>query len=81
MVWFYKRDRAALSIETRYDNDTNEYVAVVVRPDGRNRPSDFVRERHFENGSWRWSNNSNTSSGCLTALSMSCRMAGPTNRR
>jgi hypothetical protein len=78
MVWFYKRDRA-VSIETRYDNDTNEYVAVV--PMAGNRLRDLGRERHFENGSWRWSNNSNTSSGYLTAPSMSCPMAGRTNHR
>jgi len=35
MVWFYKRDRASLSLETRYDNDTLEYVAIVFHPDGR----------------------------------------------
>ena len=39
MVWFYKRDHVSLSIETRYDNATSDYVAVVVRPDGRQRPS------------------------------------------
>ena len=35
MVWFYKRGRVSLSVETRYDNETGEYVAVVVRPDDR----------------------------------------------
>jgi hypothetical protein len=29
MAWFYTRDRASLSLETRYDNETFEYVAIV----------------------------------------------------
>ena len=34
-MWFYKRNRASLHVETRYDNETSEYVAVIARPDGR----------------------------------------------
>jgi len=30
MVWFYTRERQSLSLETRYDNDTQEYVATIV---------------------------------------------------
>lgn len=44
MVWFYRRDRVSLSLETRYDNETSEYVAVVVHPDGR---------REIERFDWR----------------------------
>jgi len=35
MVWFYKRDRVSLSVETRYNNQTAEYVAIIFHPDGR----------------------------------------------
>lgn len=30
MVWFYTRDRQSLTLETRYDNTTNEFVAVLT---------------------------------------------------
>ncbi len=35
MIWFYKRDKIALRLETRYDNKAAEYVAVLHHPDGR----------------------------------------------
>ena len=47
MVWFYKRDRASLSLETRYDNETSEYVAVVFHPDGRRETERFDRRESF----------------------------------
>jgi hypothetical protein len=47
MVWFYKRDRALLSLETRYDNKTAEYVAVVVYPDGRQQTKRFFTQEAF----------------------------------
>ncbi len=47
MVWFYKRGRASLSVETRYDNETNEYVAVVVRPDDRQQTERFRAREAF----------------------------------
>jgi hypothetical protein len=47
MLWFYRRDRASLSLETRYDNETSEYVAVVVHPDGRRDTERFDRREAF----------------------------------
>ena len=47
MVWFYKRGRVSLSLETRYDNDTLEYVAIVVHPDGRRETERFDRRESF----------------------------------
>jgi hypothetical protein len=47
MVWFYKRDRSALSVETRYDNETAEYVAVVVHPEGRLQTERFATRQAF----------------------------------
>jgi hypothetical protein len=50
MVWFYKRDRVSLSLETIYDNETLEYVAVVVHPDGRRETERFHERAVF--GVW-----------------------------
>ena len=50
MIWFYKRDRVSLSLETRYDNETNEYVAIVVHPDGRRETERFATRDGF--GTW-----------------------------
>jgi hypothetical protein len=47
MVWFYKRDQVSLSVETRYDNETAEYVAIVVRPDGRLQTERFLTREAF----------------------------------
>ncbi len=47
MVWFYKRASASLSVETRYDNETSEYVAVVVHPDGRQQTERFLTREAF----------------------------------
>jgi hypothetical protein len=47
MVWFYKRGGVSLSVETRYDNETKEYVAVVVRPDGRQQTERFRAREAF----------------------------------
>ena len=35
MIWLYERDNESIRLETRYDNDTREYVVVVHYPDGR----------------------------------------------
>jgi hypothetical protein len=36
MVWFWTRDKDELEVETRYDNETSEFiVSVVWRNDGR----------------------------------------------
>jgi hypothetical protein len=50
MVWFFKRDRASLSLETIYDNETLEYVAVVVHADGRRETERFHEREGF--GVW-----------------------------
>ena len=34
MLWFYERDTIVLRLETRYDNATAEYVALLHHPDG-----------------------------------------------
>jgi len=50
MVWFYKRGHVSLSLETRFDNETSEYVAVVLHPDGRRETERFDRKELF--GAW-----------------------------
>ena len=30
MVWFYTRKHESLTVETRYDNDTHEYVGILT---------------------------------------------------
>lgn len=34
MLWFYTRDQQSLTVETRYDNETGEYVAIVIGATG-----------------------------------------------
>ncbi len=47
MIWFYKRDRVSMSLETRFDNETSEYVAVVFHPDGRRQTERFGQREVF----------------------------------
>jgi len=41
MLWFYSRNRDSLQIETRYDNETLEYVGILTYPDGRRETKRF----------------------------------------
>lgn len=34
MLWFFERATQKVSLETRYDNDRGEYVAIVIDADG-----------------------------------------------
>lgn len=34
MVWFFERNDESLRLETSYDKATQEYLLVVVQPDG-----------------------------------------------
>ena len=34
MVWFFERNAEVPDLETRYDNDTSEYIVELRRPDG-----------------------------------------------
>ena len=42
MVWFFERGVQSVCLETRYDNDTAEYVAIATYPDGRQESERFV---------------------------------------
>lgn len=53
MVWFFSRDTNELRVETRYDNDSAEYVLIVHWPGGRHQTERFstladFRERVVE---------------------------------
>jgi hypothetical protein len=37
MLWFFERNDEQVKLETRFDNDTQEYVAILRWPDGRER--------------------------------------------
>ena len=48
MIWFFSRKNQHIRLETRYDNDTSEFVVAIERPDGRReteRFSDLVAYR------------------------------------
>ena len=47
MIWFFSREESLLRIETRYDNDSAEYVLVVHWPDGIRQTERFRDEAGF----------------------------------
>ena len=50
MLWFYTRGNESLIVETRYDNDTLEYVATISdhgKPGETNRFSTAVEYREW----------------------------------
>jgi hypothetical protein len=42
MLWFFERDDESLRLETRYDNDSAEFLAIVRWPDGREKIERFT---------------------------------------
>ena len=50
MLWFFEREHDSVRLETRYDNDAAEYVAVVTYPDGREETERFPEADLFR----RW---------------------------
>jgi len=47
MVWFFERDEECLNVETRYDNDTREYVVIVRYADGREETERFTDPQKY----------------------------------
>jgi len=45
MLWFFERNHEVAQLETRFDNETAEYVAVIRWPDGR---EDIARSSDVE---------------------------------
>ena len=73
MLWFYQRDHVSLRLETRYDNDTADYVGILHHPDGRQEPHRFDNrdafrawlvslEQHLE--AERWTRDGPPDRGC-----------------
>jgi hypothetical protein len=48
MLWCFERSHEELRVETRYDNETAEYVAVVRYPDGREETQRFATSDEFK---------------------------------
>jgi hypothetical protein len=42
MLWFYTRDQESLTVETRFDNDTQEYVATITDHGGQGQTKRFA---------------------------------------
>lgn len=64
MLWFFERRDQVMQLETRFDNDTSEYLAIVRWPDGREDTERFsdaesfgarlvVLEQQLETAQWR----------------------------
>jgi hypothetical protein len=47
MVWFWMRGSEQLQLETRYDNDTEEFVVTVISSDGNSRTERFTDLKAF----------------------------------
>jgi hypothetical protein len=54
MLWFFERDQQIVSLETRYDNDTSEYIAVVTYSDGRQVTERFANADGFRSWLQTW---------------------------
>lgn len=64
MLWIYQRGSEMLRVETRFDNDTEEYVLIVYREDGTQQAARFkdgdlfqtsleTLEKHLDSESWQ----------------------------
>jgi hypothetical protein len=47
MLWCFERSHEELRVETRYDNETAEFVTVVRHPDGRELTHRFANNADF----------------------------------
>jgi hypothetical protein len=47
MLWFFRNGDEKLSLETRYDSSTEQYVVVVQWPDGKKQVERFADARLF----------------------------------
>ena len=50
MLWCFERADESLTLETRYDNDTAEFVVIVRHPDGREQTERFTDGDEY--GEW-----------------------------
>lgn len=47
MLWLFDRNDQHLRLETRYDNDTSEYVLILNWPDGREETERFADQQDY----------------------------------
>lgn len=47
MLWFFERNDQSLRLETRYDNDTSEYVLILNWPDGHEETERFTDREEY----------------------------------
>lgn len=47
MIWLYQRDDETLRLETRFDNDTSEFVLIQHQPSGTEVTERFHTEDEF----------------------------------
>jgi hypothetical protein len=47
-VWFFEHSHKQVTLETRFDNDTQEYVAIVQWPDGREQTERYCTAAGFQ---------------------------------
>jgi hypothetical protein len=47
MIWFFERNNEIIQLETRYDNVTREFVAVIRPPQGVEQVEHFTNEAAF----------------------------------
>lgn len=48
MIWVFERGNESLRLETRYDNETAEYVLIVHHPDGGHQTERFNDSLTFQ---------------------------------
>jgi hypothetical protein len=48
MIWIFERAEESLRLETRYDNDTTEYVLILHYPDGSDQTERFSDSAAFQ---------------------------------
>jgi len=64
MLWFYRRDKEIITVETRYDNAAREYLLLVQTVDGGQQTERFAdvaafqarltsAERQLAEGGWQ----------------------------
>ena len=47
MLWFFDRDNEKVEVETRFDNNTLDYVLVIRWPDGREETERYADSESF----------------------------------
>jgi hypothetical protein len=48
MVWFFEREHEVTRLETRFDNDSGEYVLIIEPPNVALRTERFTSQQDFQ---------------------------------